>query len=149
MIRPGRFEIAKVGENTYEVRLGQVDYQDGDSSFYFTLRYKADASENIGMESWPGDNSPNETVIQEFAFNFPWDSLIVTNPKYITCTVDTMENSSPYMDVYYVDEIGNETILASGVTEYTWPPPVKKIPKGLVVGSIALVGIILLSRRKK
>lgn len=122
-IREGRLEIAKVGEDQHEIRLGQPEYQQGDSTMVYRLEFSADDFANISMNEWPPTQVNGRYRIDEFVYGFPWDRLKTDGLSMVMLRLrQTSDNRCPYFNAYYVDETvenPTEQELATAVTQVT------------------------------
>lgn len=147
-IRKGKFQIAKIAEQKYEVRLTVPGCEEGDSRFSYTIQFNASFSENISMNKWPPQQIEGGYEITEEVYTGR-DYFLVRNPEFITCILLKPEpNRSPSFNATYIDETieePEEKMLAEGVTEYTWG---LGFPwKGLAIGGGSLGGITYATTR--
>jgi len=150
---PSRFEIAKTGPNTHEVRLGTPGWEKGDPKFFYRLTVEAENVENIGMEpkEWKRRVvEDGKVVISSIVWGFPGDSVRVTNISSARCQV--AEGSEvPSFNVTYIDETAKEPkrkTLATTKKDYTWTPGMPLWQKIAIGAGIAgVVGLAWMKAR--
>lgn len=162
MIRIGRVEVAKVGDNLYEVRLGQLGV--GESIFIYSLEFKASSFTNISMEpvhhlphvlefpEWPptpigGNNYALDGMVGDFPMDsFQAEDLISLKVRLRASRADT----ALIFDLYYRDETKDpptEKQIAFGVTEASWSSA-RRWP-WVLGGLAALVGLVAVATRRR
>jgi len=150
---PSRFEIAKTGPNTHEVRLGTPGWKKGDPTFGYRLTIEAENVENINMEKGEWENRKVEdgkVIITGTVLGFPWDSVRATNITSARCEVRDV-SEVPSFNVTYIDETAKEPkrkTLATTKKDYTWTPGMPLWQKIAIGAGIAgVVGLAWMKAR--
>jgi len=154
VVKTGKLQIAKVGEDVHEVRLGVPGWKKGDPAMLYEIEFVAKDFENVSMErgEWPPTKKDGSYILQAAVLGFPWDRFRVYNVEWIKCSILPQSEIKSF-DITYIDETAEkpkEEVLAKGVTEATWyaSPPIK--PEQIVLiglGTIAVIGGIYLAGR--
>jgi len=134
-VREGKIGIAKVEEDTYEIRLGQPELQPGDNcSFWCRVEFDADEMMNVDMTTgagelwgWPPKEFEGGYYTRRGYLGYAPRFQLV-RPSYVRCMIaspppDVEYNTSPYFDATYIDETveePQEEVLADGARRETW-----------------------------
>jgi len=132
---PSRFEIAKTGSDTHEVRLGTPGWEEGVPLLQFRLTIEAESVENINMETeeWENRKMKNgKVIITGVAVGFPWDSVRAFGLTSARCEVRE-KSEMPSFNATYIDETAREpkrvTLARKRVDYKLWRGPLKIEPR--------------------
>jgi len=151
---PSRFEIAKTGPNTHEVRLGTPEYEVGEY-FRYKVTIEAGSIENIRMEEEEWKNrkvKDGKVIITAIVGAFPKDAVRATSLTSVRCQVRG-ESEMPTFNATYIDETAKKPkrrTLAKKRTDYKlWRGPLGIEPRlrpAFVHNGLALVRRLFLTK---